>query len=103
MHACVQYTMGKYFRRQIYKSNTCLFLVFQTQTCLRTKFWLEDVILGNKTVRHPLKKTVQHQDSSGTVEKVSNRHAALTKAAFVVRPNHLENKQSPMPTQAVNI
>ena len=49
-------------------------IVFQTQTCLRTKFWLEDVILGNKTVRHPLKKTVQHQDSSGTVEKVSNRH-----------------------------
>ena len=29
--------------------------------------------------------------------------AALTKAAFVVRPNHLENKQSPMQTQAVNI
>ena len=45
-------------------------IVFQTQTCLRTKFWLEDVIWGNKTVRHPLKKTVQHQDSSGTVEKV---------------------------------
>ena len=29
--------------------------------------------------------------------------AALTKAAFVVRPDHLESKQSPMQTQAVNI
>ena len=39
---------------------------------VHTDSFYQDHFIGNKTVRHPLKKTVRHQDISAPVEKDSS-------------------------------
>ena len=45
-----------------FKDRDNFFSIFLRSSCLK----------GNKTVRHPLKKTVRHQDISAPVEKDSS-------------------------------
>ena len=57
--------------------------------------WLETRQFGTKTVRHPLEKTVRHQDISAPVEKDSSapRHFGPVEKSVKSAPHFLSNKR----------